>query len=578
MSVVDTDRVRFAGSPIHVEAAAAAASPDLAGPAVTPVGHVHGTSRARRRFPPRAVGRRALGRPHLGSLAAVGGALAAGALQLAATPPAGLWPCAPLAVALLAAVVNTGANRHRRPLLRAYGLAVLTGGAYLLPLLAWTRTPGVAAWLILATMETLFYALIGPALLLAGRLPGPQLVVGGAGAWVLGEWLRDTFPFGGFPWARLAFTQSDSPYTGLAALGGAPLVSAVVAASGLSVFVGWRVARRAGVGWRPLVSAGIAGGLLVAGLAVPRHAGGVRALQVALVQGNVPRAGLGAFSQKSQVLRNHVRRTMDLAAAIRRGQVPRPDVVLWPENSSDIDPLHDPAAADLITVAAAAVGAPVLVGAVLDGPRPGTVLNAGLLWGSQGYAGQIYIKQHPVPFGEYLPFRGAVTDVFPRAGALIPNDFLPGRGSGLFRVAHTQLGDVICFEVAYDGIVRDTVRAGAQILVVQTNNATFGRGGETWQQLAMARLRAVEHDRAVLQVATSGVSAVIQPDGHVTQRTALFTADVLSARVPLRSDLTLADRLQDWPERVLMAVGLAALLVGGVRYRAGRMQRKGAQS
>jgi len=572
--------VRSAGSPNDVEAAGAA---PVAAPSprdiVTPgsgSGSGSGSGPGRGPRPNGGRAERAIWlRPMRWRGLSVVGAIAAGGLQLLATPPAGFWPAAPVAVALLAAAILTGGEGGARPLRRAYGLAALTGVVYLLPLLAWTRTPGVVAWLMLVALQTALYALIGPGLLLAARLPRPLFVVGGAGVWLLGEWVRDSFPFGGFPWVRLAFTQAEAPYAGLAALGGAPLVSGAVAATGLSAFVALRALSTEGRRLPALAAACLAGALLVAGTAVPRHGGGSQSLRVALVQGNVPRSGLGAFTQKREVLRNHVQRSLQLATAIRRGQVPRPDVVLWPENASDLDPLRDRRAADLVTVAAAALGAPLLVGAVVDGPRPDTVLNAGLLWGSDGYAGQSYVKQHPVPFGEYLPFRGLVTDVFAPAGRLVPDDFLPGSGPGLFTVAGTRLGVVICFEVAYDRIVRDTVRAGARVIVVQTNNATFGHGGETWQQLAMARLRAVEHDRTVLQVATSGVSAVIQPDGHVQQQTALFTADVLSARVPLRSSLTLADRLQDWPERVLLAAGLAVLLAGGLRQWRSRLRPTG---
>ena len=124
-----------------------------------------------------------------------------------------------------------------------------------------------------------------------------------------------------------------------------------------------------------------------------------------------------------------------------------------------------------------------------------------------------------------------------------------------------------CYEVAFDDLVTESVRAGAQLIAVPTNNATFGRTEMTYQQLAMSRVRAVEHGRAVVIAATSGVSAVIEPDGTVAQRTALFTPDVLIARVPLRTTTTLATRIGAAGEGICAAAVLAALIVRTWRSR-----------
>jgi apolipoprotein N-acyltransferase len=129
-------------------------------------------------------------------------------------------------------------------------------------------------------------------------------------------------------------------------------------------------------------------------------------------------------------------------------------------------------------------------------------------------------------------------------------------------VGPARVGDVICFEVTFDGPVRDVVVGGGQLLVVQTNDATFetpgssGAGGESAQQLAVAQLRAVEHGRSVVVASTSGVSALIRPDGRIVARTAVFTPAVLDGRLPLRSSLTLADRLGPVPEYLLAGLGL----------------------
>ena len=164
-----------------------------------------------------------------------------------------------------------------------------------------------------------------------------------------------------------------------------------------------------------------------------------------------------------------------------------------------------------------------------------------------------------MPFGEYVPFRGEVSAIVPRISTLIPDDFIKGTGTGALSIGPTTVGDVICFEVAYDGLVRDTVTDGARLLAVQTNNATFGFTAESAQQLEMARLRTVETGRAAVVASTTGISAVIEPDGRVIGQTKIFTRGVLDDVVPLRSSLTVADRVGAWPELILTALGCAAV-------------------
>ena len=474
------------------------------------------------------------------------GSAVAGLLLFAAFPPLGFWPAAPLGVAALAVTVRHGSARQ------GAGAGLVCGLALFVPLLEWSgAVAGPAAWLLLAVLQAGFLAGLGAALAQVSRLPGWP--VWGAALWVGEEALRDRLPFGGFPWGRLAFSQGNSPLAAVAALGGAPLVTFVVALlGGLLALLLTRPGRRVGV------AAAAAAAALVALVAlVPPPTGGT-ATRVAVVQGNVPRLGLDAFAQRSAVLRNHVQATRDLAADIRSGRVQRPDLVVWPENASDLDPYTDPAAYDLIDGAVRDVGVPVLVGAVVDGPGE-KISNTGIVWDPQAGPGETYVKQHPVPFGEYMPFRAVLRRVTDKVD-LVPRDFAAGDRTGLLQVGPAAVGDVICFEVAYDGLVRDAVRAGGQLLVVQTNNATFGRSAESAQQLAMGRLRAVEHGRTVLVAATSGISAVIAPDGAVLARTGVFEAGVLLAEVPRRDALTPATRVGAGPEWLLALLGLGALL------------------
>ncbi len=355
----------------------------------------------------------------------------------------------------------------------------------------------------------------------------------------------------------LAFSQGDTALTPLIALGGAPFLTFVVAllAGALAwVVVSWR--RSAPAAGLVLVLAPLAA--VLTAVLVPLPTGG-DVVRVAVVQGNVPRLGLDFNAQRAAVLSNHVQATRALAADVRAGRQERPDLVVWPENASDLDPFSDPDAYDVIDAAVKDVGVPVLVGAVLQGPAD-QVRNAGIVWDPQTGPGQQYVKRHPVPFGEYIPYRSLVRRLTNKVD-LVPRDFARGDEVGVLDVGPVRLGDVICFEVAYDDLVRDVVTEGGRLIVVQTNNATFGRSGETEQQLAMGRLRAVEHGRTVLVAATSGISAVIAPDGEVVDDAPVFTREVLVHEVPLRDDQTLATRAGAWPEAVLAAAGLVGLVL-----------------
>lgn len=499
-------------------------------------------------------------------------AAAAGLCLLAAFPPLSWWPLAVVGVAAL-----TLAVRDARPWHGAL-LGAVAGLALFVPLLSWLSVVGPDAWLLLAASQTVFLAGLGTALAVCSRQRLWPLWVGCL--WVGQELVRDRLPFGGFPWGRLAFSQDDGPVVRLAALGGAPLVTfAVALAGGLLALAVVRLRAGRSAALLPAGTAVLgAAAALAVGVAVPVPTAGERGphgpayVDAAVVQGNVPRLGLREFEQARAVVRTHVAATDRLAERVAAGERPRPDVVIWPENSSDFDPFRDSTARDMIDGAVRRIDAPTLVGAVLDGIRPGTVRNSGIVWSPVSGPGAIYVKRHPVPFGEYVPFRSVLAKLIGRF-ALVPADFAAGDRPGVLTLGPVRLGDVICFEVAYDGVVRDAVTHGGRLLTVQTNNATFervgesGRSGETAQQLAISRLRAVEHGRAVLVAATSGASAVIAPDGRVQQRTGVFRAEVLSARVPLRDSLTVADRVGALPEWLLAAAGSAALAAAVVRRR-----------
>jgi apolipoprotein N-acyltransferase len=287
---------------------------------------------------------------------------------------------------------------------------------------------------------------------------------------------------------------------------------------------------------------------------------------VAIVQGNVPGSGMDALGEARTVTLNHVAATERYAADVAAGERPAARFVLWPENSTDIDPLRDQQTREIVDQAVAAVGVPILVGAILDEPGPEWRETAGIVWDPASGPGATYVKRHPVPFGEYIPFRRQLLPLIGRL-EMVGRDTFAGSTPGVLDLAGSTIGDVICFEIAYDGIVRDVVDGGAEVLVVQTNNATYGGTSQPEQQFEITRLRALEFGRTVLVASTSGISGVIGPDGVVEQRTGQDTQAVLTTAFLSATGRTMAVRLGPWPERALAIGGLVPLGMVIVQWR-----------
>jgi len=313
------------------------------------------------------------------------------------------------------------------------------------------------------------------------------------------------------------------------------------------------------------VGLALAGGLLP----VDPVPAGTPTATVAAIQGDVPHArSLPDLLRATTVTANHAAATERLAAQVKAGRRPAPDLVIWPENSTDLDPRLYPAVYATISSAVDAIHRPVLVGEVLQNPQR----NVGQLWTPGRGPGPLYVKRQLVPFGEYIPFRGLLSHITSLV-ALQPRDFTAGHRAVVFRIGKIKLGDVICYEAGFDPLVSSEVRAGANLLAVQTNDATFevdGQRGESLQQLAMARIRAVESDRAVVVTSTTGVSAVIAPNGTLLAHTSTWRQAVLDEKVPLVSRLTLADRIGQWPEFLITALTIAAFgwaVAGALRRR-----------
>ena len=529
----------------------------------------------------------------LGGWGSSGLAVAAGLALAGAFPPVGIWPLAIAGPALLTLAV------WGKRTLPAFGLGLACGVVFFVGLLSWLVNVAWYAWAALAGLEALIFAVAVIALPPLLRLRGWPFAV--AGWWVAQEAVRDRIPWGGFPWGRLAMSQASAPTAGWSAIGGPPVLTLLVALAGASlaylvvtgrpadgcgnpsgksgVNSGIHRAGRRGLpgpvrGWRRTVARTgltvLGVGLALAGnLAWSWAPGRSPSAVVATIQGNVPHSRtLPDQLRATTVTSNHAAATFALAAAVRAGRRPAPAVVIWPENSTDIDPRQSAPTRDTIALAVAAIDRPVLVGAVLAHP----VRNAGQLWLPDRGPTQLYVKRRLVPFGEVIPYRGFL-ELFTSLPLLQPHDFTPGHRAVVFTIGKVRLGDVICYEVGFDDLVRSEVTAGANLLAVQTNDADFeldGQQGETLQQLDMARIDAITTGRAVAVASTIGVSAIIAPDGHLLTTSKPWRRAELEARVPLESALTPADRVGSWPELIIV-IGTALALI----FACGRTGRRG---
>lgn len=517
-------------------------------------------------------------------------AFVAGVGLFASYQPTGLWWAAPLGFAVYFLAIHHALTNAGSSTKGVWGwslwLSWVQAMACYLFLLPWVgEEVGAIAWISLSLLESLFGLLFGAGLALlalwsrrrsraasnpatlAGSLPTAILLIGVPAWFVATEWLRSNWPFGGFGWSRVAWGQLTGPMENWVAVAGPALVTFMVVLSGVAVAL--LVARR----W--ITTAGTLavtlGGGLVLG-AVPTSWGGTTSesasddtVSIAAVQGNVPRLGLGFNEQRRAVLQNHLDATHRLAEEVDSGDRERPDLVIWPENASDINPLTDTDAYEDISEAAAAVGVPLLVGTITSdevGAR-----NTFIVWDPETGPGEEHIKKFLQPFGEYMPMRDFLRNFSPYVDQA--GNFKPGDGPGVVEANGITVGVATCYEVSFDAAYRDAVNNGATVFASPTNNATFGFTDMTYQQLAMNRMRALEYDRSVVVAATSGVSAIVDPNGDVVDRTEIFRAGLLQEDIELRDTETMSARIGPVGEWLLALLGTGIVLFAGTRALVG---------
>ena len=414
---------------------------------------------------------------------------------------------------------------------RKYFSVIAFALTFNLVLLHWTSIyVGSLPWIILATGLTLFYL----PLVAVKRLGISYFPV----IFIVLEEIRNRFPFQGFGWARIAYSQADAPYAKIAAHGGA------VALSAITVLIGFSIYHALQKNMKILIL------LPITLILIPLNVEVTGTTKALLVQGNVPQLGLDFNSRAKEVFNNHVEETKKAL-----GEDEKVDFILWPENSVDVDPFRNTEVFETLNT----FTTPLIVGAIVS--REKEILNTSILWTKEEQ--NVYVKQHLTPFGEYIPLRSLASKLSPLVDDV--RDFSAGDGSKIFTIGAVKIAPIICYELLDDQILHDGAQS-SNVLAVQTNSATFGDSPESAQQLQITRIRAIEHSRNVLSVSTTGYSAVIDYNGEVIQKTAMGTAEHLYAEVDLISSTSPRDRYGDWA-LVITLIWLLLVARGGYIYR-----------
>lgn len=500
-------------------------------------------------------------RPRSAAWAASAAALGSGVLVAASLPPWGWWPLAFVGFALLDRLLadQPAGARFLRGWLFALG--------WLAPGMGWMWFLTAPGYLIASVV---YSAYIGAACALSPPSGWRRLAV--PAAITVAELVRFAFPFGGVPLASVAIGQVAGPLAPVARLGGAALLT------GLTIAGGFGLSALAARQWRP---AAVSGAVLAAALALAAVAPdgrNVGELTVAGVQGGGPqgtRAVDGGPGEARRVFERHVAAT---------GLVEPPvDLIVWPENVVNVDASRtNPAGtfagspeADELAALARRLGTPISPGIVEDGPEPRTFLNFQAVIDADGTVVDRYDKVRRVPFGEWMPFRGLLTAL----GApteLVPNDAIPGRGPAVLDSPVGRLGVVISWEVFFGGRARDAAGNGGLVVLNPTNGSSYTGTILQSQQIASSRLRALETGRWVVQVAPTGFSAFVTPDGRVLDRTAQREARVIQRRIELREGTTVYVRIGDRPVFVA-GIGLV-VLAWALHRRTARLTAPAARS
>ena len=488
-------------------------------------------------------------------------ALGGAALALFAFPTEGVWIAA-LFIPGLIFLATRGLGFWASSV-----MGFFAGQVYYITHIEWLALYlGPVPLLALSTLMSLYFALgVGVTSWLYKKLkPKGYWLIGfafaAASIWTLREWLGSNFPYGGFPWSRLGMTQAGGWFANYAWWGGISLISfAMVLISILLALVFLEFRKRSPQKLVPMTAIALAVALIPLLTPIGFGTTKVGEIRIAAVQGNAL-AGLFSNQERGAILQNHLDASY---ASIPEDE--KLDLIVWPENASDISPLDSPEARAEIEKLVAKFDAPISFGTITH--RGDEVFNSTIFWEPDLGPTDFYDKKRPVPFAEYVPDRAFWRSLAPDLIDLVPRGYSFGTKDGIFTNDTFTVGSLICFEIAADDIPRGLANEGAQLILSQTNNADFGYSDETFQQAAIARLRAIETGRAVVNISTVGLSAIYLPDGSVLDELTWYTPDAMVQNVPLISGGTPATGIGLWFDGFNAALAFGFLLVGWRRKR-----------
>ncbi|NND02916.1 MAG: apolipoprotein N-acyltransferase [Acidimicrobiia bacterium] len=490
-------------------------------------------------------------------------ALASALLMWAAFPPLNLGLLAFVAPAPLLFALR----RVESPT-AALGIGFVYGLVFYGGLLSFILVLGAVAWIPLVVWLSATSALFGLLVWAFRTWPNGRWFLIAVGGWTALEFLRATFPFGGFPWGQL----------GTAAAGVPGVIGSVqwVGPSGWTVLA---VAVSAGIvlvledpgAWRLVVDPAVVVVVLTTGGVLFAPSADGDPLRVAIVQGGSPCPGTHCQNEKMLIYESH----LELTQAIPDGSV---DLIVWPENSlgSPFEPADNPEIDEILSGEAERLGA-YFIASGTRSAGPDNFYNVNTVYAPNGSKVGEYQKRHPVPFGEYVPLRD-VLDFIPQLER-VPRDMIRGEGPVVFETPRGLLGTVISFEGAFARLVRSEAQIGAELIVIATNEASFGSGAASDQLIGLAKVNAAAVGQDLVHAAITGKSTFITASGGVGLSTELFEETVLIGEVRFRdAGPTLFTRFGEWLALIAIAGAFAAALVPGEAREEQRRRVQAAQS
>ena len=447
--------------------------------------------------------------------------LLAGLVASLSFKPLALWPFALIGLGVwyqLICVQNFGKRLQSSYF---FGLGIL------LPTQAWTGIyVGDVPWLVLCFGQALIFTF--PSFFVGRGKSFNQIAF--ICSYILVEAILRTFPFTGFGWTRLGFSQINSPLI---------IIYPVLGVVGVALFLSWYSTVRSFKSFLLPTS------MMIVAAFIPSPVTLDGSVRVALVQGGVDKLGLDFNDKPREVFLRHVAETQK---SISPNQV---DLIVWPENAVDVDVFKYVDVMQTISDLSKDLATPILIGGVtnLSSPR-----NQSMLFDPQ--LKQIYTKRYLTPFGEYVPLRSLAEKLSPFAQQV--NDFQSGSNSVVFEIDKYQFQTLICYELLNDKFVSESDR---DFLVIQTNNATFGNTAQLDQQLNIAQVRAAESSRHLAYVSTTGTTAFINSSGHIKSKLIKFQSGTLIGEIDVSSGKSYAQEFNRYLEPLAVIVLLVFLLL-----------------